>query len=230
MSQLLIAVKSCLKDLDRGCHDAIRGTWGQAFRGKAIVKFFVGAETDGKTSRNYKSDEFVVDAPDGYNGLVFKTRAICQYMIGKNLDNVLLVDTDCCVYPKKVFNAGYEMVDYTGRFNGEFGGVGPRDVVGKAGNTETIDRCYSWASGAGYFLSRRAAFEIAETFPREQDYIAGSYEDLWVGQVLGPLVAKGELISLPLAEPVAKYFLRDGHSKGYDPKSGWMEEAWREFV
>jgi Galactosyltransferase len=227
MNQLLVAVKSCHRDMDAGAHDAIRATWGQALRDKAHVKFFVGKETDGRTHRNYKGDEVVVDSPDHYEGLVWKTRAICQYVVGKAIDHVLMVDTDCCVSPKKLEKAHYAVADYAGIFNGGWGIVGPREVMGLNGVPEVIEKCYSWASGAGYFLSRRAAFEIADASPKASKYIIGSYEDLWVGQVLGPLCASGEMFSIQLDERVCEYYLANGHSKGYDPKSNWMEEAWK---
>lgn len=224
---LMIAVKSCNRDLDRGCHATIRETWGAAFKGLAHVKFFVGAETDGRTARIYKSDEVVLDVPDHYEGLVFKTRGIAQYMLGKNIDHALLVDTDCCVFPEKVFKSGFQVADYAGIFNGGWGNVGPREINGKNGTTEMIERCHSWATGAGYFISRAAAFELADVFPNEGKYIVGSNEDLWVGQILGPIAAQGHLFSMQLEAPVCKYYLVDGHSKDYDPKSGWMQETWK---
>jgi hypothetical protein len=231
---LMIAVKSCAKDMERGCHDVIRATWGAALRG-AILKFFIGRETDGlegrviinnRTSYNFKSDEVALDCRDDYEGLVFKTRAICQYVIGKNIDHVMMVGTDCCVFPNRVLSSNFRVADYAGKFNGKWGDTGPREMLGPNGIKEVVERCYSWADGGGYFLSRCAAFEIAETFPKPNKYLVGSYEDFWVGQILGPLVARGDLISMPLADSVC---LTPEDRSCYDPKSGWMEKTWKEF-
>ena len=76
--------------MDLGYHDIIRGTWGQALRGKAHVRFFIGhTATDyfmahpKANARQLRSDETEVDAADDYHSLPFKTRAICQWALAK---------------------------------------------------------------------------------------------------------------------------------------------------
>lgn len=198
MFQLLVAVKSSNKAKNSGAHDLIRAAWGQALRGKAILKFFVEAESDGRSAHLYKSDEIAVSAPNA----VFMSRAICQYVAGKNIDHVLVTDLNSCVFPDRIWIQNYEIADYSGDFE-NWGGVGPRSFLGPAGSVEVMERCYSWARNPGYILSRSAAFEIADLWPVESKYISPQNDDVWIGQILGPMTAKGELISMPLEKPVA---------------------------
>ncbi|SRR5258708_6396587 len=207
---LLVAVKSSTAEMESGVHDEVRATqWYQAMRGKAVVKFFIGQQTDGMEGRvvigsrksyNYKSDELALDVADHAAGAVFKTRAIAQYAVGKNIDHVLMVNTQSDVLPERVWASHYKVADYSGIFDGGWGQMGPRDISG-----HVMERCYSWAIGStGYFLSRRAAYEIADAAVRVEQYIVGSRDDLWVGQILGPICASGDLFSIQLDEPVCE--------------------------
>lgn len=202
MFRLLVAVKSSNKAKNDGAHDLIRATWGQALRGKAILKFFVSQETDGRSAHLYKSDEIAVDAPDHKDAAVFMARAICQYVMSKNIDHVLVVDSTSCVFPNRIWIQNYEVADYAGDFD-NWGDVGPQSFVGPGGAVEVMERCYSWAKNPGYFLSRNAAFELADLFPKVTKYVLGSNDDVWVGQILGPMAARGEIISMPMEKPVA---------------------------
>jgi len=216
---LIVTVKSCLRDLDAGYHDVIRGTWGQALRGKALVRFFVGAETDGKTSRIFKSDEIVVDAPDDYNGLPFKTRAICQWAVGKRLDHIFLCDTDTYVYVNKLLSCGYERYDYVGKISRPLGETFSYDAPNRNGVVQHIEECYPWASGGyGYFLSQEAATYVADKFPESWA------EDLWVGQLMGPEIVKGNLRALDLpAHAYSDHFPSAKFGHAYDLSDHWME-------
>ena len=223
---LLIAVKSCRADLDRGCHDVIRGTWGQALRSKAMVRFFVG-HTDSDyfmshpkaDARTFQSDEVVVDAPDDYQSLPHKTRAICGWAITKSIPHVFICDTDTYVKAAKLLSCGYEGYDYVGKIDKPLGETFPYDATDRNGIVEHIPECYPWASGGfGYFLSRNAAFEVADSYPKTWA------EDLWVGQVLGREIAKKEMSALSLpARSYSEHFPAAAYQQGYDPVFRWME-------
>ena len=225
---LLISVKSCREHMDLGYHDVIRGTWGQALRAKALVRFFVGhtasdyfmAHPKAKY-RLLQSDEVEIDAADDYHSLPHKTRAICSWATTKNVDHIFLCDTDTYVKAVKLLACGYQRYDYTGLIRGELGKTFSYDAIDRAGISHPIENCYPWASGGfGYFLSRNAAFEIADAFPK------GWAEDLWVGQVLGPEIANGHLSCLTLpARTYSDHFPSSVFKSGYDPKLGWMEKT-----
>lgn len=214
MSQLLVAVKSSFPELI--LHDEVRGMWAHPMRGKAQVKFFLGRPTQElggviksviptmENSYSPKSDEVILDCVDTPGARVWKTRAICQWAIDKLVNHILFVNIDQRVIPEKVWASNFGTVDYSGVFQGPWGDVGPREVDGLNGTTEMIERCYSWASGA-FFLSKAAAFEVAEAFPNTAKYGGNAAnDDLWVGQIIGPLVAKGDFTSMPLDESVTK--------------------------
>lgn len=223
---LLVAVKSCREHLDLGYHDIIRATWGQALRGKAHVRFFIGhTATDyfqahpKAKARLLQNDEIEVDTSDDYNSLPFKTREICRWVFAKNIDNVFLCDTDTYVNAKKLLTCGYERYDYVGKISRPLGETFPYNAVDRAGNSTMIENCHPWASGGyGYFLSRDAAFLIADTYPK------GWAEDLHTGQILGKEIAKGNMIALDLpAGSYSEHFPSSLYGSGYHPSFGWME-------
>lgn len=210
---LIVAVKSSFAQMEAGAHDLIRGTWGQALRGKAQVKFFLGRPTmeiGGQTksvhptaqnSYNPKSDEVIVDCPDDIDSLVWKTRAICKWMVDKMATHVLITDPQCVVKPSALWASNFQIADYAGTFNGEPVTFGPRTLQGPSGSDVLIHDCFTWATDS-YILSKKAASVIAEKVPIQMRYIRGSYDDFWVGQILGPSAQKGELLALALDEVV----------------------------
>jgi len=221
-NKLIICVKSCLRDLDLGYHSVIRSTWGaEAKRSGIAVKFFVGAERDGRTSRVYKSDEVAVDTADDYNSLPSKTRAICQWAYGKNIDSVFLCDCDTYVNVSRLLTCGYQRYDYVGKISRPIGETFPYDAVSREGLVTSIPDCWPWCSGGyGYFLSRNAVALIADTFPQ------GWAEDLWVGSVLGPELHKGDMIALDLpAGSYSQHFPSSKYKSGYKLEYKWMEAA-----
>jgi hypothetical protein len=214
---LLVAVKSCLRDLDRGCHDVIRATWGQNLR--SSLRFFVGAEPNSRSSHILKSDEIQVEAADDYHSLPFKTRAICQWAYPKNITHLFICDTDTFVNVNKLMSCGYERYDYVGKISRPIGETFPYEAVNRSGVPQSISECHPWASGGfGYFLSREALGLVADKFPNTWA------EDLWVGQVLGPHFQKGELLALDLpANSYSSHFPSTQFGGEYDPKYQWME-------
>jgi hypothetical protein len=206
-SKLIIAVKSSFQDLEEGKHDLIRGSWGNALRGRAQIKFFLGRPTSEiggiskslqPTSHNSyspKNDEVIVDCGDDEQSRVWKTRAICKWVVDKMVTHVLMVDADCQIFPPAVWSCGFEVADYAGHFDAEPGSITPREMIGPGGGTVLVHDSYSWADGAAYFLSKRAAVIIADKVPIQASYIMGAYEDFWVGQILGPSIQSGRLLS-----------------------------------
>ena len=200
--KLMICVKSCLRDFDRGAHDTIRATWGNALRDLGIpTKFFVGQPTDPRRAYRFQSDELMVDAKDDYTSLPYKTRAICRWASGKLVDYIFLADVDTCVYPKAFAAFKYELYDY-------------------AGHMWTPEGVYPYASGGfGYFLSQKAFDEVGGGSPTD------TAEDRWVGQVLGPFIKGNEMLSTNiLAGTISTHYpFRENGISTYDPKSGWMQ-------
>jgi len=221
VSPLMVCVKSCQQDRERGYHQIIRQTWGQTLKSLGVeTRFFVGKSTHPTNIIRYEKDEVAVDAPDDYNGLPYKTRAIVRWASGKMVDNIFLCDTDTYV-KRAVLKTGFESYDYAGVFGRQFGTTFYYDAPDRNGFVEKHPKCYAWASGGwGYYLSQRAIGLLHYEAPTSWA------EDLWVGQVLSPLIMAGEITGksfnhgeYSLHFPQAKF----GGST-YDPKFKWMEE------
>ena len=230
--KLLVAVKSCPRDLKNGCHEAIRQTWGKDFQWysfglrKIDLKFFVGtAEIDVPV---LQEDEVVVKVPtDTLESLPDETKQIAKFAVEKGYDFVFLCDNDTFIRPDRLLACGFEHFDYCGQFEPGYNGL-PRQNFqdGRLGNIGTV-----WpycSGGVGYFLSRRAAELVAE-MP-----IVHYAEDLCVGQVLSPLVAQGKLSAfqpMQFEKYAAWHFCTWGHTKyqwphsvGFDPR--WQYESY----
>jgi len=179
---LVIGVKSCARDLKAGFHEAIRQTWGQIH---VPVRFFVG----NGLYEGVQEDEIVLDCPDDYKSLPFKTKKMLSWLLGTDATHMFLCDNDTYVYEPEFQKLNYEPYDYAGKIS-----LWPAGVqVGKTfryndGLGTTHDPCWPWASGGyGYFISKKAAEAVVETEP------CSWAEDLWVGQALGPLNQTGQI-------------------------------------
>jgi hypothetical protein len=224
--KLLVAVKSCRRDYRLGAHDVIRNTWGQKFRGIADVRFFVGKEApDSRDHLNLKSDEVMLGSEDSFMGLTWKVHDICKWTVGKVYSHIFLCDTDTYVKPLQLISSGFEQYDYQGFFNHPLDD-GPFDYsdTDPRGIGHHYQRCYPWASGGrGYFLSRPAFSEIAETCPNPNEWA----EDLWVGQVIGKVASLGKLSINSV--PDGAYSWHYPVERGYNPTNGWMSEMHAQY-
>lgn len=187
MKKIIICVKSCQRDLERGDHDAIRSTWGAVAQQHGILtRFFVGS-SDKKSS--YRSDEVALNCEDDYANLPFKTREICRWAVGKQVDYIFLCDTDTYLYIPHLITCRFDENDYLG-----YTLHAPNKIFKESyqttdteGRPLVISPCYTWCSGGlGYFLSRPAFREVADTYPQCWA------EDMFVGQVLGPGTMLGQ--------------------------------------
>jgi hypothetical protein len=224
---LLVAVKSCFDMMEAGAHDSIRSTWGAALAGKAHLKFFMGRSlaldksvvSTARNSYTPKNDEIILDCEDTYATLPAKTRGICQWAMGKNLSHTFLCDTDTYVKVGKLLTCGFERYDYVGAINKPIGATFEYTAVSREGMTDYYPACHPWASGGyGYFLSRSAAQEVADTYPK------GWAEDMWVAQILGPFFVRGQFMALDLPKGTySEHFPSHIFKCGYEPKFGWLE-------
>jgi hypothetical protein len=184
--KILIGVKSCQRDKTEGCHQAIRETWGKNLPESVDVRFFMG----GVETPTLETDEVCLPVDDGYWELTPKTRGIANYAVKENYDFVYLCDTDTYLIVPKLLETPFASFDFSGGHlcnrNSEENILGkhyPKWVTDRGG---VADPFYVYLSGGvGFFLSRKAANEVATT-----SYYHHS-EDVWVGQVLGPLIGDG---------------------------------------
>ena len=212
--RLLIAIKSCRHDRDRGHHDAIRETWGRDVT-EADLRFFVG---QGNTISDLAEDEEVVNVLDDYESLPLKTEAILRWFLSQNYDYVFLCDTDTYIVVPKLMKCGFEKVDYMGRNTWPLGVTRRYASTDRHGNIWPTFDAFAWMSGGyGYFLSRKAAEYVIDNMPELWA------EDMCVGQVLGPLYQQG-IIKIQNMEPgITFHFPAHEYKSGYDLKFGWLQ-------
>ena len=179
MERVLIAISSCERDSNNGFNDAVRKTWLN--NAKVDYKFFKGI---GGTESH--DDEVILDCKDDYLSLPEKTLEILKWALDNNYDYVFKCDTDTYVVLDRLLSSDFRNWDYIGHFNAP---IGIPNVVYRT--------LYTWASGgSGYFLSKKAAEIIVKLNSTEKAMCPNlriPCEDLWIGQVLGPDIEKGNL-------------------------------------
>lgn len=214
--KILVAIESCERDLNKMHHVALRDTWGRDLNGWADLRFFVG-----RGGCSLGGDEIRLDAPDDYDGLPLKTKALAKWVVEQQYDHVFKCDTDTFVRVDLLRQSGFEGHDYTGRFGAGYNGsmLPHFDDC----RLREIGPIWPYASGGvGYFLSRHAC-EIVSEMP-----LVHWAEDFCVGQVLGPRIASGELKSRNPEKfdgHVAWHYCTQGRNRAFDPR--WLREAYR---
>lgn len=160
--RILIAIATCHARLDR--IDAQRKTWVRQVHGADVV-FFVGGGTDTSVT--------TLDAPDGYDGLPAKVRAICRWAFDNGYDAMFKADDDTYIIPEMLLGiCPIGQYDYVGNFRHATGGYPAR-----------------YASGFGYWLSRAAVAAVMNA-----ELTSDANEDRWVGNVVAanPELLRGD--------------------------------------
>jgi hypothetical protein len=176
--KILIAVITCEKFKDRA--EAQRATWIPGIKG-ADVRFFLGKPDyvcgaaigdyyfcinnkercggDHQYTGRDENQSILLNAPDNYEALPYKTQAMIKWALANGYDKVFKTDDDTFLYPDRLM-ANIPEQHYTGFLNN----MPPKP----------------WCSGFGYWLSKKA-MEIVSSATIPQDEWA---EDRWVGGVL----------------------------------------------
>ena len=150
----LIAVKSCARDIEMGCHQPIRDSWGWHASKWADVRFFVG---DGKWV--FEPDEIqLVGAPDYYRGLSEKVNHILRWALNRDYESIVLVDTDTFLVPHRLQAVPLSSFDYFGMMLPWHGGF--------------------MFGGCGFAISRDAANIIVN------NPVADPMDDISIGKIL----------------------------------------------
>lgn len=223
---LLFAIKSCGDDLKKGFHRTLRQTWGQHVNPQgATLRFFVGA---GVELDPVYDDETRLDAQDDYHSLPWKTREIVKWATNRNFDNVFLCDTDTFVIPRKLMKTGYLNYDYYGVNSKPLGEMFNYTAPDRNRKQWRLPHCHPWMSGGvGYFLSRHAMEIVGERLP---DIWA---EDLWVGQVMGPLYLESKITAANASyECDSSWHFPRNRARGRafgDAMQEWMREMYDKF-
>lgn len=161
MPKPCILISSCKRDVFNGANQAIRDTWGAD---SAIPYFFLLGKENGITMQR---DEIVLDVPDDYLSLPFKSREGKRWALATGFDFFFQCFTDTFIDTERLAASGYEKHDYTGNL--------------------AVGWKISFAHGGpGYWTSKKCAKVLIDRaiegnhFP-ETD----RYEDQWTGRILG---------------------------------------------
>lgn len=155
---LLIAIVTCSKFAERA--NTVRRTWAKNPPSGVTIKFFRGNPIPSPSL--IEPDEVYLDVDDGYAGLPQKVQGAIAWAYENGFEYVFKTDDDCFVNLPILVRLPFGRYDYFGRFRGPSGGY-PAD----------------YASGFGYFLSRKAMKEVVHG-GITQDWA----EDRWVGNLL----------------------------------------------
>lgn len=186
--KLLVAVLSCERDCNNGFNQAVRETWGAHVRPKADFFFALGNNHISKLPTAGLCDEIPFCCPDDYRSLPTKVYKLVWWAHSAGYDFLFKCDTDTYVNPRALLSSDFSDYDFTGNFNEP---IGVPNVA--------YDTLWAWASGgSGYWLSRKA-MEIVIANPPDNRAICPRLkygcEDLWMGQILGPEIAAGNILA-----------------------------------
>lgn len=182
---ILIAVLTCDKYAERA--DGVRNSWLQLCPENYRVLFVHGRPGG---PEGVEGDRLYLDCPESYEMLPSKVRAFLNYAL-QNIEFDYLFKTDDDTYLDLERFIGFDKqgADYIGQFR-------EHPVTDERGKTwhygKCTDKAYEvpyeqpficpWATGAGYFLSRRAAEIALEETART---VANSlFEDMMIGEAL----------------------------------------------
>lgn len=140
---------------------AARNTWYKdwlKYKDEIDLRFFFGRWPQ-EATRCPLPNEVFLDCPDDYHNGSYKTQAICRWALANDYDQVLKIDDDTFCYVSRLLQ-NLDESDYRG-FD-----TGHADV--------------HFASGAAYWLSRKAMQLIADAEPDPVEW----HEDRQVGIIL----------------------------------------------
>lgn len=162
--KLLVAMSSCQLFEDNGSNQTARECWLSDLAAYGMdYKFFHGQQA---VERN---DVVVLDVPDDYGHLTYKTRANRKWAMDNGYEFVFQCFPDTYCRPERLAICDFRDFDYYGDFRGET--AGPDNYC---------------SGGPGYWTSHRVNEFLARAPITGvwRDEITPYAEDLWVGKIL----------------------------------------------
>jgi hypothetical protein len=169
--KLLVAVSSCQSFEENGCNKTIRECWLNECAANGLdYKFFHGHGAEPA------DDVVLVNCPDDYGHLSYKTRENRRWALEHGYDFVFQCFPDTYCRPERLVSCGFQEHDYYGDFRSEH--ASPDNYP---------------SGGCGYFTSRRVNQLIsnAPIIGVWRDDITPYAEDLWIGKILAQHASKG---------------------------------------
>ena len=181
---LLVLILSCDKYRSRA--DGIRNSWLKLAPPNHRVLFVHGRP--GSPAR-IEGDKLYVDCLEAYEKLPLKVHLMLRFALKElEFDHLFKTDDDTFLDLERFIHFNRERGDYIGQFReNPVGEIGKTWHYGKC-DDKSLEKPYDkpfvcpWATGGGYFLSRRAAARVLE---RTVDTSRSSlFEDMMVGEAL----------------------------------------------
>lgn len=169
----IILIGSCERDRKNGYNDAIRNTWAKAWGHLIDYRFVLG-----QGCINPLPDEIVLNVPDGYFDLPFKTREGHRWALENGYDYIFQCFTDTYIIIPRILKTDFRRYDCTGHLIRHNASPGKRCHCTCDNSTGFYPQ-----GGAGYWLSPKASEVIIKDTPgHPEDYWMS--EDLWTGNAL----------------------------------------------
>jgi hypothetical protein len=160
----VILVSSCFRDKKNGNQQIVRDTWASK---SSIPVFFLLGKSINSADRE---DEILVDAPDDYFGLPFKTQQGKRWARAHGYDFVFQCFVDTYVVPERLAASGFQNFNYSGNES---------EIYGFANEKYTF--CHG---GPGYWNGPKA-IEVIINAPIElKRFEWHKWEDQWAGHTL----------------------------------------------
>jgi hypothetical protein len=205
-SRVIIGILTCDKYKVRA--DGIRNSWLKLLPASYQVLFLHGRP--GQTA-SLEGDRLYLDCPEAYEKLPVKVNAFLRYCLEHfQFDYLFKTDDDTYLDLERFIGFDKQGGDYIGQFRNLDGVDAARTWHYGKCEDKSLEIPYSgefacpWATGGGYFLSRRAAALAAErTLATCHERL---YEDLMIGEALtrdpGIAVVKHRFATMGVINPL----------------------------
>lgn len=187
--KILIGVMACGSDSCKQTQQLSRETWVKDAGHLGDFKFFIG-----RGNEKLEDDEEMLDVSDSKECVTEKSVALLAWALHRDYDFIFKIDNDTYLNIDLLAQQDYQKYDYVGA------------PVGTLGELYSNTAAWSFIQGSSQGLSRKAAqLIVAGALPLMRDKIPAwekycglisphsHSEDLWCGQILGPLIKTGEI-------------------------------------
>lgn len=160
--KILVSIVSCELFRVNGNNQAVRDTWLPLLK-DADYKIFMG-----HGSSTTQPDEVLLNAPDDYKNVSYKTKEMYKYAYEKGYDYIFKCYPDTYVCPERLLSSGFQLYDYAGNFA-----------------CRPLSGAYC-CGGTGYWTSRRAYEQMLESRIPTEDTIVHFGRELRLPNVRAP--------------------------------------------
>jgi hypothetical protein len=243
--KLLVAVTSYFPDAIRGCHQAIRETWGKDLQGIADLKFFTPyphfadpvewGMTFSLDSYEPHPDEEWLDMNGLYANISYQVQRILKYSVEHEYDFVHVCANDTFTIPKHLFGSGFEQSDWRGEWYPDKASPFYPLQIGETFDWKWYDlkvpALHGWISGGpGMTFSKKAAEIIVgedlTPWIAQHDFWGFAYDSLFA-QILCPHIKSGLRVT-----DDARFIWHYPHALGEQRYAGvvqWQKEMYDKY-